>query len=203
MNIRCAQVSRPLWDVTGLVSAVMVASGHFQIYLTLVCFLPGMHTLWGPHLFLYCHCEDSPVTTVTVNIVCFCLCYSFKEAIAFAKNDSFDVFVAVGGGSVIDTCKAANLYACHPDAEFLDFVNAPIGKGKPITGALRPLIAGNKKKTTTTLWLQWQALKSKWIDQLTERRRRVGTVRERVVVRCWSPDVDLEIKECHTQWLRC
>ncbi|KAF3857587.1 hypothetical protein F7725_010788 [Dissostichus mawsoni] len=28
---------------------------------------------------------------------------SFKEAISFAKSDSFDVYVAVGGGSVIDT----------------------------------------------------------------------------------------------------
>jgi len=41
---------------------------------------------------------------------------------------------------VIDTCKAANLYATHP-AEFLDYVNAPIGAGRAVPGALRPHIA--------------------------------------------------------------
>lgn len=65
---------------------------------------------------------------------------SFKEAIAFAEQGKFDGFVAVGGGSVMDTAKAANLYATYP-ADFLDYVNPPIGKGKPVPGRLKPLIA--------------------------------------------------------------
>lgn len=65
---------------------------------------------------------------------------SFKKAIAFAVQGKFDGFVAVGGGSVMDTAKAANLYATYP-ADFLDYVNLPIGEGKPVPGRLKPLIA--------------------------------------------------------------
>lgn len=66
---------------------------------------------------------------------------SFKLAIAFAQGVTFDGIVAVGGGSVIDTAKAANLYATYPTDDFLNYVNAPIGRAKPVPGPVKPLIA--------------------------------------------------------------
>jgi alcohol dehydrogenase class IV len=65
---------------------------------------------------------------------------SFLAASRFAAEGRFDGYVSVGGGSVIDTCKAANLYATHP-ADFLDYVNAPIGAARPVPGALKSHIA--------------------------------------------------------------
>lgn len=65
---------------------------------------------------------------------------SFQEAIHFAVEGGFDGYVAVGGGSSMDTAKAANLYATWP-TDFLAYVNAPIGRAEPVPGPLKPLIA--------------------------------------------------------------
>ena len=66
---------------------------------------------------------------------------SFLDAIHFARQTQFDAVVAVGGGSVIDSAKAANLYTCYPPGDFLDYVNPPIGRGLPVPGPLKPLLA--------------------------------------------------------------
>lgn len=81
--------------------------------------------------------------------------HSIKEAIDWARPLNGDAFLAVGGGSVIDTAKLMNLYTTFPDADFLDFVNAPIGRGMPVTSKLKPLIAvpttaGTGSETTGT-----------------------------------------------------
>lgn len=65
---------------------------------------------------------------------------SISTAIRFAQETEFDGFVSIGGGSVMDTCKAANLYSTYP-ADLLAYVNAPIGEARPVPGPLKPHIA--------------------------------------------------------------
>jgi alcohol dehydrogenase class IV len=65
---------------------------------------------------------------------------SFMAAAAFCRDGAFDGFVSLGGGSVIDTAKAANLLSTYPD-DLLAYINAPIGGAKPIPGKLKPHIA--------------------------------------------------------------
>ena len=66
--------------------------------------------------------------------------HSMEEAAEYARTKEFDGLIAVGGGSAIDTCKATNLLTCYP-APLLDYINKPVGKGVPVPGPLRPLIA--------------------------------------------------------------
>jgi len=65
---------------------------------------------------------------------------SLSEATRFCRDAGCDGIVSLGGGSVMDTAKAANLFATFPDAP-LAYVNAPIGRGQPVPGALMPHIA--------------------------------------------------------------
>ena len=65
---------------------------------------------------------------------------SALEAIAAAREGAFDGFVGVGGGSSIDTAKIAALVITH-GGELLDWVNRPIGEGKPVPGPLLPVVA--------------------------------------------------------------
>jgi hydroxyacid-oxoacid transhydrogenase len=78
---------------------------------------------------------------------------SAKAAIEFARSFGAEGYVAVGGGSVMDTCKIMNLYVTHP-APFLAYVNAPIGEARPVPGPLKPMVclpttAGTSSENTS------------------------------------------------------
>lgn len=65
---------------------------------------------------------------------------SVRDAIRFATDAKLDGYVSVGGGSSIDTCKLAALYATYP-ADLLAYVNAPVGEGRAVPGPLPPHVA--------------------------------------------------------------
>ncbi len=90
---------------------------------------------------------------------------SFRHAIDFAQDGGFDGFIGVGGGSSMDTAKVANLYSAYP-ADFLEYVNVPIGQGRPVPGALKPLIAvpttaGTGSETTGVAIFDLEAMHAK------------------------------------------
>ncbi|MHA2062266.1 MAG: hydroxyacid-oxoacid transhydrogenase [Candidatus Sifarchaeia archaeon] len=90
---------------------------------------------------------------------------SFKAAAKFAIEGKFDGFIGVGGGSCMDTAKVANLYSTYP-ADFLDYVNRPIGKGIPVPGPLKPMIAipttaGTGSETTGVAIFDLEAMHAK------------------------------------------
>ena len=91
---------------------------------------------------------------------------SMEDAIAFAREAGpFDAVVAVGGGSAIDTAKAVNLLLTN-DGALMDYVNVPVGGGRPPERPLLPLVAvptttGTGAESTTICVLDVLALKVK------------------------------------------
>ncbi|MGX6446752.1 hydroxyacid-oxoacid transhydrogenase [Patulibacter sp. S7RM1-6] len=90
---------------------------------------------------------------------------SLQEAADFALEAKVDGFVSVGGGSSMDTAKVACLVTSHP-APILDYVNAPVGKGrKPPTPLLPhlaiPTTSGTGAEATTVAVLDIPDLKVK------------------------------------------
>ncbi|MCX8186486.1 MAG: iron-containing alcohol dehydrogenase [Sulfolobales archaeon] len=80
---------------------------------------------------------------------------SIEDGIEYASGFKFDAIIAVGGGSSIDTAKLINLYTTYPTSSILDYIPQPVGNGKQIPGALKPLIAvpttsGSGSETTPT-----------------------------------------------------
>ncbi|PRX48252.1 alcohol dehydrogenase class IV [Prauserella shujinwangii] len=90
---------------------------------------------------------------------------SVRAAVGFAAQAEWDAFIAVGGGSAIDTAKAVNLLTTHP-ADLFDYVNKPIGEGKAPPGPLKPLVAvpttaGTGSETTPVCIMDFLSLKVK------------------------------------------
>jgi len=91
---------------------------------------------------------------------------SMREAIEFARESGpWDAYVAVGGGSAIDTAKAVNLLTTNP-GELMDYINVPVGKGAAPVNLLRPLVAvptttGTGSESTTICVLDVLSLKVK------------------------------------------
>ncbi|HVU90733.1 MAG TPA: hydroxyacid-oxoacid transhydrogenase [Jatrophihabitans sp.] len=92
---------------------------------------------------------------------------SLQAAVDWARAAGpWDAFVAVGGGSSIDTAKAVNLLLTNP-GEVLDYVNAPVGGGRSPVNPLHPLVAvptttgtGSESTTVCVLDVLAQRVKS-------------------------------------------
>lgn len=90
---------------------------------------------------------------------------SILEAVEAARQAAPEAFVALGGGSTIDTAKAMNLFATYP-APLTDYLNRPVGQGMPVPGPLKPLVAipttaGTGSESTPVLVLDLLAMKLK------------------------------------------
>jgi alcohol dehydrogenase class IV len=91
---------------------------------------------------------------------------SLVAAIDEARSSGpWDAYVAVGGGSAIDTAKAVNLLTSNP-GELMDYINVPVGKGQAPSEPLKPLVAvptttGTGSESTTICVMDVLSLKVK------------------------------------------
>ncbi len=90
---------------------------------------------------------------------------SFDKGANDLRGNEFDLYVAVGGGSTIDTTKAINLLITYP-APVLEYINKPIGQARPVPGPLKPTLvlpttAGTGSETTPAAVLDILAMKVK------------------------------------------
>jgi hydroxyacid-oxoacid transhydrogenase len=91
---------------------------------------------------------------------------SMRLAVEYGRGTGpWDAFVAVGGGSSIDTAKAINLLTTN-DGDLMEYVNAPVGAGRAPEQPLKPLVAvptttGTGAESTTVCILDVLALKVK------------------------------------------
>ena len=91
---------------------------------------------------------------------------SVRLAVDFGRSRGpYDAFVAVGGGSSIDTAKAINLLTTN-EGELMDYINPPVGGGRVPSQPLRPLVAvptttGTGAESTTVCVLDVLELKVK------------------------------------------
>jgi hydroxyacid-oxoacid transhydrogenase len=91
---------------------------------------------------------------------------SLRHAVEAARSSGpWDAFVAVGGGSSIDTAKAVNLLTTNP-GDLMEYVNPPVGAGRAPSQPLKPLVAvptttGTGSESTTICVLDVLDLKVK------------------------------------------
>jgi alcohol dehydrogenase class IV len=87
------------------------------------------------------------------------------QAAAEVAREDFDGIVGIGGGSALDTAKLCALFASH-EGELLDYVNAPIGRGRQVPGPVLPFVAlpttsGTGSEVTTVAVVDFPRLGTK------------------------------------------
>ncbi len=92
---------------------------------------------------------------------------SVLAAAEFLKGGNFDGVVSVGGGSVMDTAKAAMVYAQYP-ASFASYFAPPVGDGQPVPGAIKPHVAcpttsGTGSEVTGLAVIRFESLNTKFV----------------------------------------